>query len=160
FRQVVTLPATVNAFLDGAERLGQAEHLLTIRSQQVMRQALRGFRPDPRELAQLLDQPSNGSARPCSHHDCHQFAAGVARSSQRPGPNPGIPNPGGRPRVPAIFAVSSATCCLARSSAWFAAALMRSSSNSRSPLKASSLIVHETISRLPFARTLTMPPPA
>src|SRR5262249_58612746 len=134
----------------------------------------RGLGPDPRQLAWLLRQPGD-RPRGLGVHEplpfvCHRgpwdripILSGKPTGSESCPTTPHAPGsgtPGGRPRSVAIFRVSSAARWRTRSTAWLTAPRTISSSTSRSPLNASSLIVQATTSYLPLTRTLTIPAPA
>src|SRR5580704_12822866 len=109
--------------------------------QHMKRQPLSALRPNPRQLPELIDQPSHRLRKP--------------RHQRNPGKS-------GRPSPPIIPATLVLIASSARRPASFTAAVIKSSSSSRSlpalPIADGSIFSRRT-SFFPFIRTVTTPPP-
>src|SRR5579871_178918 len=115
--------------------------ILRRRPQHMKRESLSALRSNPRQLPELINQPSHRLRKP--------------RHQRNPGRS-GRPSP---PIIPATLALMASS---ARRPASFTAAVIRSSSNSRSlpalPIADASIFSRRT-SFFPFIRTVTTPPP-
>jgi hypothetical protein len=67
FRQVETLPARVNTFSHGSQRLGQFESLAAIGTEQVVSQAFCRLGPDARQPAKCFGQAGYRSTLLSTH---------------------------------------------------------------------------------------------